>query len=73
MARELTVLISLGVFPDEIRGLSSHGISQEGKKFCVLHNLGNKMQLGVWWHYEPLNGFSGDQVLKPLKHLQYLT
>ena len=23
------------------------GISQEGKKSCVLHELGNKMQLGV--------------------------
>ena len=26
-------------------------------KLCVLHELGNKTQLGVWAHCEPLNGF----------------
>ena len=35
----------------------TQGISQEGKNLCVLHELGNKMQLGVWGHCEPLNGF----------------
>ena len=35
------------------------GISQEGKNFCDLHELENKMQLWVWVHCEPLNGFSG--------------
>ena len=36
------------------------GIGQEGKKICVLHELGNKTQLGggVWAHCEPLSGFS---------------
>ena len=34
----------------------AEGVSQEGKKLCVLHEL---MQLGVWVHYELLNGFSG--------------
>ena len=29
------------------------------EKFCVLHELGNKMQLGVWVHCEPQNRFSG--------------
>ena len=32
-----------------------HGFSQKGKRFCVLHELGNKFQLGL----EPLSGFSG--------------
>ena len=35
------------------------GISQGGKKFCILHELANKTQLGVWTHCQPLNGFSG--------------
>ena len=26
----------------------SYGVSQGGKKLCILHELGNKMQLGVW-------------------------
>ena len=65
--------ISLGVFPDEIRGLSFQSINQERKKICVLHNLGNTTQLGVWGHYELLNGFSGEQVPKPLEYLLYLT
>ena len=39
------------------------GLSQEGKKFY--NELGNKMQLGVWVHCEPLNGFSGDQGKNP--------
>ena len=35
------------------------GVSQEGKKFCVLHELGNKMQLGVYGgHCESLSEFS---------------
>ena len=34
-------------------------MSQEGKIFCFLHDLGNKMQLGVWGHCEPLSGFGG--------------
>ena len=28
--------------------LHIQGVSQEGKKSCNLHKLGNKMQLGVW-------------------------
>ena len=41
--------------------MSNDGVTQEGKKICVLHELGNKMQLGVWgWgHCDPLTGFSG--------------
>ena len=34
----------------------NQGVSQEGKKFCVLHELENKTQLGVWAHCEPLSG-----------------
>ena len=34
-------------------------ISQEGKQFCILDELGNKTQLEIWVHFEPLNGFSG--------------
>ena len=33
----------------------TQGVSQEGKLFCVLHELGNKMQLEVWGHCEPLS------------------
>ena len=34
------------------------GVSQGGKKFCVLHELGIKTQLVVWGYCEPLSGFS---------------
>ena len=54
--------------------MRQHGVSQEGKKFCVLHELGNKMQWGegrgVWVHCESLNGFSGgtgDKTLEKYK------
>ena len=33
--------------------------TRKEKKICVLHELENKMQLGVWVHFKPLNGFSG--------------
>ena len=36
-------------------------ISQEREKFCILHELGNKMQLGFWVPFELLTGFSGGQ------------
>ena len=42
-------------------------ISQEGKKFCILHELGNKMQLGVWAHWEPLNWLNGLPLGKALE------
>ena len=45
------------------------GISQEGKKFCVLPELGDETQLGVWVHSEPLNGFSGGPRDKTLEKL----
>ena len=32
--------------------------SQEGKKLCVLYELGNKTQLGAWGYCELLKGFS---------------
>ena len=32
-----------------------------------LHELKNKMLLGVWGHCEPLSWFSGDLGAKPLK------
>ena len=36
------------------------GVSQERKKFSVLHEFGIKTQLGVWGHCESLSGFSGE-------------
>ena len=42
-------------------------VSQEGKKFCDLHELGDKMQLGVWGHCDSLSGFSGKAVSKALE------
>ena len=39
--------------------ISPQTISQEEKKFCVLHELGNEMQPGIWVDFEPLNGFRG--------------
>ena len=36
----------------------SQGANQEGKQVCVLYELGNKMQLDTWTHYEPLNGIT---------------
>ena len=50
------------------------GCYQRRKKFCILHELGNKKQLGVWEHCEPLNGFSrgpGDKALAGLPALFY--
>ena len=35
------------------------GSNQEGKKSSILYELGNKMQLQVWGHCEPLREFSG--------------
>ena len=34
-------------------------VDQKGKKFCVLYELGNKMQPGAWGHCKPLSAFSG--------------
>ena len=54
------------------------GVSQEGKKFCVLHESGNKMQLdlglgvGVVGTVSPSVGSVGGQGTKPLENLQYL-
>ena len=39
--------------------LSCQGVSQEGKKFCVLYELGNKMWLGVWGTLWARSGFNG--------------
>ena len=47
--KEINRLISKGV----------QGVSREGKKFCILYELGNKMQPGVWVHCDSVNGFSG--------------
>ena len=44
------------------------GVSQERKKFCVLHELRNKMQLGIWGQYEPLSGLSGGPGGKSLEN-----
>ena len=44
--------------------MTDQGVSPEGKKVYVLHELGNKMQLGAWVHCEPLNGFSGSKALE---------
>ena len=39
-------------------------------KKCVLHKLGNKIQLGVWWGtVSPLVGSVGNQGHKPLENL----
>ena len=42
-----------------ILSIGPQGISQEGKKLFVLHELGNKMQLGVWALWQSLYGFRG--------------
>ena len=48
------------------------GVSQKGKKFCILHELGNKTQLGVWGHFEPFSEFS-EQVQPDIKVLEIFT
>ena len=61
--KEINRLISKGV----------QGVSREGKKFCILYELGNKMQPGVWVHCDSVNGFSGGSGWGvTLKNLQYL-
>ena len=50
-----------------ISELRFQGISQEGKKLCILHELGNKMQLGVYGHCEHLNGFNWEPEDKDLE------
>ena len=35
------------------------GIDQEREKFCILHELGNKIQLGVWSYSTSLVGEQG--------------
>ena len=47
------------------------GVSHEEKKFCVLHEWGNKIQLGVKGDCEPV-GSVVDQGAKPLENLQNL-
>ena len=51
--------ISVSLFKDAIFRWRIWGISQKGEKFCILHELRNKTQLGVWVHCEPLTGFRG--------------
>ena len=51
--------------------MNVQGISQKGKKLCVLHELGNKTQ-AIWRHCEPSVGSVGNQGAKPLENLQYL-
>ena len=41
-------------------------VSQEGKKVCVFHELGNKTH-SAWVLCEPFNGFSGEPGGKALK------
>ena len=43
------------------------GVNQEGKKFCISHELGNKMLLGVWAQCEPLSEFNGEPGGKALE------
>ena len=45
----------------------SRVLPKKEKQFCVLQDLGNKMQLGVRVHYEPLNGSSGGPGSKALE------
>ena len=42
-------------------------VSQDSKKFCVFHELANKMQLGGWEHSESLSEFRGGAGGKPHK------
>ena len=42
------------------------------EKNWVLHELGNKTQLGVWAQCEPLDEISRGPGAKILKNLQYL-
>ena len=39
----------------------------QGKKFCIVHELGNKTQLSVWVLHECCNGFSRRAAAKPSK------
>ena len=57
---------------DVISFLELQGGSQEGKKFFILHELGNTTHPRVWAHCQPLSGISGDQDTKPLKNLESL-
>ena len=40
------------------KSTTCQNVNQEGKQFRVLHELGDKMQPGVWVHSDPLNGFN---------------
>ena len=53
---------------DEVRALA-----KKEKKLCALHELGNKMQLGVCMgHCELLSGLIVGPGGKPLENIQYL-
>ena len=53
---------------DEVRALA-----RKEKKLCALHELGNKMQLGVCMgHCELLSGLIVGPGGKPLENIQYL-
>lgn len=47
-----------------ILGLQVKNVNQEGKEFCVLDELGNKMQLGSEGTVSPSLGSVEDQVAK---------
>ena len=48
---------------------SVRALARTETKFCILHKLGNKTLLGLGTLWAPQ---VGDQVVKPLKNLQYL-
>ena len=58
--------------------MRQHGVSQEGKKLRVLHELGNKMQWGrvggglSGCIVSPSMCSVGEQGTKPLKNVKYL-
>ena len=53
------ILNALTPSPSRLFHVRIQDISQERKKLCVLLELGNKMQLGVWTQCEHLNEFRG--------------
>ena len=51
---------------------SIQGVSQKGKKFCVLRELGNKTQPGVLGTMTPSVGSEGNQGTEPSENVQFL-
>ena len=62
----METLISVVVKVFKLRVLAGNW---SGKKVCVFHELGNKIELGVWEALYPLRRFSGGPGGKALKNI----